>query len=85
MHSLFIAWVYLFIAWLISLVATLIFKLPPKIKPLSPEEWASTAEYLRRMSRRGVFNHPKMAAVTEIGSAKEKRVLLLGPRKWESI
>jgi hypothetical protein len=67
MHSLIIPWcVYPLLVSLILSVATKIFELPPKIKPLSPEEWAPSAEYHHRMNRRGVYTPKKYAAVVSI-------------------
>lgn len=68
---------------LIVMVAVVILSnLPPRIKPLSPEEMRDTADWLNRLNRRGVERSPKFTPVTGIGRAKEKRVLLLPARQW---
>jgi hypothetical protein len=58
---------------------------PPEIPRLRlGDSWRETVGYVTRMSRRGVENHPHMAAGVVKEPAKFKRVILLGPRKREN-
>jgi hypothetical protein len=67
---------------IMMLVVVALASLPPRIKPLSPDELKDTAEYHNRLNRNGVFTHPRLAAVISIGTAQEKRVLSLKARQW---
>lgn len=57
----------------------------PQLGSISPEELKDSADYINRLSRKGVFTPAKFTPVIAIGSAQPKRILMLGPRKWEEI
>ena len=64
------------------LVVVVLASLPPRIKPLSREEMRETADWQRRLARKGVERPLGLTPVIGVGRAKEKQVRLLPARQW---